>query len=216
MKLYKVVQEHGLAVEFAQQQQSDMVPWIKRRFSAVDKTIDTKLCEYLIFLCGGLMTNLASEIAKIAAYAKGSAVRQEEIDAVATPVLDAVIFNLTDAVTERRYDKAMDILHELLEMKYEPVVLMAAMGRQLRQVYSARLVIQERKTARELAELWGFRSPYPAERLLRAARGVALDWCREAVRLCAMTDLELKSGSSDKQRILELFVARLSLKGKIA
>ena len=216
MKLFAAMQDNGLVVEFARQKQSDMIAWIKRRFGAVDKAIDTKMCEYLIFLCGGLMTNLVSEIAKIAAYAKGKEVGKNEIDAVATPVLDAVIFNLTDAVTERRYDKALEILHELLEMKYEPVVLMAAVGRQLRQVYSARLVLQERKTARDLAELWGFRSPYPAERLLKAAGGVTLTWCRSAVRLCAMTDLELKSGSSDKQRTLELFVARLSTGGSAA
>ena len=62
------------------------------------KEIDRQTAEYLIFTCGGLMTGLVPEIAKIGAYAKGRAITQKDIDAVADPVLSAEVFRLSDRV----------------------------------------------------------------------------------------------------------------------
>ena len=70
-KLYKAVTDHVEAVEFRPADNSDLVVWIARRFKALGKEIDRQTAEYLIFTCGGLMTGLVPEIAKIGAYAKG-------------------------------------------------------------------------------------------------------------------------------------------------
>ncbi|MFR3921576.1 MAG: hypothetical protein ACLTYN_05915 [Dysosmobacter welbionis] len=69
-KLYKAVTDHVEAVEFRPADNSDLVVWIARRFKALGKEIDRQTAEYLIFTCGGLMTGLVPEIAKIGAYAK--------------------------------------------------------------------------------------------------------------------------------------------------
>ena len=86
-KLYKAVSDHVEAVEFRAADHSDLVAWIARRFKALGKEIDRQTAEYLIFTCGGLMTGLVPEIAKIGAYAKGKTITQKDIDAVADPVL---------------------------------------------------------------------------------------------------------------------------------
>lgn len=69
-KLYKAVTDHVEAVEFRPADNSDLVVWIARRFKALGKEIDRQTAEYLIFTCGGLMTGLVPEIAKIGAYAR--------------------------------------------------------------------------------------------------------------------------------------------------
>ena len=89
-KMHHLLKQKGHIVQFAQQSQSDLVRWIEKRFSATGHKIGTREAEYLIFLCGGLMTGLISEIGKISAYATGTQITKEEIDAVAEPVLDAV------------------------------------------------------------------------------------------------------------------------------
>ena len=53
-----------------------------------------------------------------------------------------------------------------------------------------------------MAELWGMRSSYPAEKLMSAARRFDLDWCREAVVRAARTDLAMKSTGADGQDLL--------------
>ena len=70
-KLCAAIDKYVSAVEFRPQDNSDLVPWIIRRFRALDKDIDRQTAEYLIFTCGGLMTGLVPEITKIGTYARG-------------------------------------------------------------------------------------------------------------------------------------------------
>ena len=57
-KLWDVIEKNGTVVEFAKQDQRDLVPWIVRHFAAHKKQISTDLCVYLIEITGGTMTAL--------------------------------------------------------------------------------------------------------------------------------------------------------------
>ena len=127
-KLTKAIADHVQAVEFRAAENSDLIAWIARRFRALGKDIDRQTAEYLIFTCGGLMTGLVPEITKIGTYAKGKIITQKDIDAVADPVLSAEVFRLSDAVVQGNYDRAAQILGDLLKMQTEPIVILAAPG----------------------------------------------------------------------------------------
>ena len=209
-KLYKAVTDHVEAVEFRPADNSDLVVWIARRFKALGKQIDRQTAEYLIFLCGGLMTGLSQEIAKIGAYAKGEVITQRDIDAVADPVLSAEIFKMTDAVSQSDYNKAAAILGDLLKMQEEPIVILAALGSQLRRLYTARMAIDSGKDKYWLMELWEMRSDYPAKLLLQSAKRVSAQWCGDAVKMCQVADLRMKSQRGvDPAEELKLLLARL-------
>ena len=207
-KLAATIKAHGMAVKFTRQEQGDLVDWIRRRFKALDHDIDSELARYLIFLCGDLMTGLISEIGKIGAYAQHRAVTRADIDAVAIPQLDAVVFQLTDAIAAGDFDKASSVLSDLLHMGEPPIKLLSVLGRQLRQLYSARLAMEERKGAGYLVELWGMRSAYPAQKLMDAARRFDRNWCRYAVLEAARTDLAMKSqaGADGEELLIDLIL----------
>lgn len=207
-KLAGVIKEKGSVVPFNRQEQGDLVDWIRRRFRALDHDIDSELARYLIFLCGDLMTGLISEIGKIGAYARHRAVTRADIDAVATPQLDAVVFQLTDAIAAGDFDKASSVLADLLHMGEPPIKLLSVLGRQLRQLYSARLAMEERKGTGYLVELWGMRSAYPAQKLMDAARRFDRSWCRYAVLEAARTDLAMKSqvGADGEELLIDLIL----------
>lgn len=207
-KLAAAIKANGAAVKFTRQEQGDLVDWIRRRFKALDHDIDSELARYLIFLCGDLMTGLISEIGKIGAYARHRAVTRADIDAVAIPQLDAVVFQLTDAITAGDFDKAVSVLSDLLHMGEPPIKLLSVLGRQLRQLYSARLAMEERKGTGYLVELWGMRSAYPAQKLLDAARRFDRSWCRWAVVQAAETDLKMKSqvGADGEELLIDLIL----------
>ena len=211
-KLAAVVKEKGSVVAFDRQSQGDLVSWIARRFRALDRDISSEDARYLIFLCGDLMTTLASEIGKIGAYAAHHRVTRQDIDAVATPQLDAVVFQMTDAIAAGNFDKAAEVLGDLFHMQEKPVALLAALGRQLRQLYTARLALEEKKGVPYLMELWGMKSSYPAERLMGAARRFSLAWCRWAVIRCGQTDLAMKSGGGDGEDLLTALLMELAVK----
>ena len=63
----------------------------------------------------------------------------------------------------------------------------------MRQIYSARLALQQGRDANYVARLWGMR--YPANRLMNSARRFSLSWCRRAVIRCAQTHAAMRSDS---------------------
>ena len=209
-KLYAALSDKAQEVRFEPQDKSDLINWIARRFRATGHDIDARTAEHLMFTCGSLMTGLVPEIEKIGAYAKGEVITQRDIDAVADPVLSAEIFKMTDAVSQSDYNKAAAILGDLLKMQEEPIVILAALGSQLRRLYTARMAIDSGKDKYWLMELWEMRSDYPAKLLLQSAKRVSAQWCGDAVKMCQVVDLRMKSQRGvDPAEELKLLLARL-------
>ena len=86
------------------------------------------------------------------------------------------------------------------------------LGRQLRQLYTARLALEQRKGTKYLMDLWALRSSYPAERLMRSAKRFSLPWCRRAVIRCGETDLAMKSTGADGEELLIALLMELAVK----
>lgn len=209
-KLTKALADHVQAVEFRPAESHELTAWIARRFKALGKEIDRSTAEYLIFTCGDLMTGLVPEIEKIGAYTKGKTVTQKDIDAVADPVLSAEVFRLSDAVLQGQYDRAASILGDLLKMQTEPIMILAALGSQLRRISTARMAIDSGKDKYWLMELWGMKYDYPAKALLAAAKRTTAAWCADAVCQCQVLDRRMKSERGiDAAGELKLLLVRL-------
>lgn len=208
-KLAAALKANGTAVNFQRQEQGDLVDWVRRRFKALGKEIDSRLALELISLCGDLMTTLIGEIEKVGAYARGPKITRADIDAVAAPQLDAVVFEMTDAIGAGSFDQAASVLGELFQMQEPPQKILWSLGRQMRQIYSARLALEGGKGSREVSALWGIK-PYPADKLMRSARRFTLGWCRQAVVRCAQTDLDMKSTGRDGQELLTTLLLELA------
>ena len=208
-KLAAAIKQHGSTVKFTRQEQGDLVDWICRRFRALDHDIDSEQARYLIFLCGDLMNSLVGEISKIGAYAKQKRITRQDIDAVAVPRLDARVFQMTDAVLHKDFDKAAQVLGDLLSQQEAPIMILSVLGKQLRQLYTARLGLEAHKSSQYLVELWKMH-PYPAGKLMDAAGRFDLPWCRRAVSRAAQTDLAMKSTGGDAAELLTGFLMELA------
>ena len=133
------------------------------------------------------------EIHKIGTYAKGKTITQKDIDAVADPILSAEVFKLSDAVLQGNYDLAASILGDLLKMQQEPIMILAALGSQLRRIHTARLALDSGRDKYWLMELWEMKSDYPARLLMTSAKRTTAEWCADAVKMCQVLDRRLKS-----------------------
>ena len=210
-KLCAALNEHVQEVEFAQQERSDLLKWLKRRFAATGHDIDQTAADHLLFTCGSLMRGLIPEIEKIAAYAKHERITIADIDAVAEPVLDARIFDMTNHISARDYNKAAAVLGDLLRMQTEPIVILGAIGKELRRLYTARMALDSGKDRFWLMDLWQMRSDYPARLLLQAARRVDHAWCKRSLAACQLLDRRMKSEKNiDREGELVRFVMELA------
>lgn len=210
-KLYEALTKSAQAVKFEAQEKSDLINWIFRRFKATGHDISAAAAEHLIFTCGGLMTGLVPEIEKISAYVKGKTVTVEDINAIADPILDAVVYDITNAVTKGNYDRCCELLGQLLKKQEEPIMLLAAISKELRRLYTARIAIDSGKDKMWLMDLWNMRSDYPAKLLLEAARKTTAEWCRNALELCQKLDRRMKSETGiDRESELKLLMMQLA------
>ncbi|MDO5400441.1 MAG: DNA polymerase III subunit delta [Eubacteriales bacterium] len=207
-KLWEAV-EAGSIVEFAKQDQRDLVAWVSRHFAARGKRISTDLCIYLIDITGGTMTALSGEIDKICAFSGIPEIKKSDIDAVTEPVLDAVVFQMTDLLSAGRYDQALLKLQQLLKMQQEPLAILGAVGGSFRRIATARTLLDSGKNASDLQKLCGL-PDYPARKTMEAARRFSADFCRKASVLVLETDYNMKTSYDDPERLLELLILQLA------
>ena len=208
-KLWDAVDKNGTLVEFAQQSQKDLIAWITRHFAAYDKRISTDLCAYLIDLTGGMMTDLKSEIDKISAYSGAATIVKEDIDAVTEPVLDAVVFQMTDLLAAGNYGGALLKLQQLFKMQQEPIAILGAVGSHFRRLGTARTVLDSGRGSGDLMKLCGL-SDYPARKTMDAARRFSAAFCAKSAELVIETDYRMKTSYDDSERLLELLILQLA------
>ena len=207
-KLWEAV-ETGNIVEFAKQDQRDLIAWVSRHFAAREKRITADLCAYLIDITGGTMTALSGEIEKISAYSGAAEIRRSDIDAVTEPVLDAVVFQMTDMMSAGRYGQALEKLQQLLKMQQEPLAILGAIGGHFRRISTARILLDSGRNASDLQKLCGI-PDFAARKTMEAARRFRPEFCRSAARLVLETDYQMKTSFDDSERLLELLVLCLS------
>ena len=208
-KLWDAVSKHGTIVEFAKQSQRDLIAWIQRHFMSSGKRISSELCVYLIDITGGTMTALQGEIKKIAAYSGADTIVKADIDAVTEPVLDAVVFQMTDLLGMGKYGEALLKLQTLFKMQEEPIVILGAVGGHFRRISTARTLMDCGKNADDLMRLTGLKD-YPARKTMGAAKHFNAKFCRKAAELILETDYKMKTSFDDQERLLELLVLELA------
>ena len=208
-KLWDAIQNNAKIVEFPKQSQRDLIAWVDRHFRAEGKTISSDLCSYLIDITGGTMTALAGEISKIAAFSGADKIVKSDIDAVTEPVLDAVVFQMTDLLAEGKYGPALDKLQKLLKMQEKPLSILGAIGTHVRRIGTARTLLDNGKGASDFMRIYNMKE-YPAEKSMRSARRFSTRFCAAANELIMETDYKLKTSYDDPERLLELLVLRLA------
>lgn len=208
-KLWEQIDSHGLAVEFRKQDIRELVPWISRHFAAQQKKISNDLCAYLIDITGGTMTALSGEIQKICAYSGTQEIKKSDIDAVTEPVLDAVVFQMTDRISEGAYEKAFQSLSQLLKMQQEPLAILGALGSHFRRLLVGKCLMEQGKSAYELQKLCGI-PDYPARKIMESARRMDKSFCGRASELVLETDYRMKTSFDDSQRLLEMLILQLA------
>ena len=208
-KLWDSISNNATIVEFARQDQRDLIAWVTRHFASNQKKIDPNLCNYLIDITGGTMTALAGEISKICAYSGADQISKSDIDAVTEPVLDAVVFQMTDLLGEGKYGAALVKLHQLLKMQQEPIAILGAIGNHFRRLSSARILLDNGKNSSALQKMYNLKE-YPANKTMGAARNFSAAFCEKAAELILEADHQLKTSYDDPQRILEILLLQLA------
>ena len=208
-KLWDAISSHATIVEFEKQGQRELIAWVSRHFLSRGKRISNDLCAYLIDITGGTMTALSGEIAKICAYSGADEIKRSDIDAVTEPVLDAVVFQMTDMLGRKEYGPALVKLRQLLQMQQEPLAILGAIGSHFRKLSAARTLLDHGRPAAELMKLCAM-SDYAARKNMSAAAKFSAQFYEKAACLVMETDYAMKTSRDEPERLLEVLLTQLA------
>ena len=209
-KLWEAIDGNGEIIEFAKQDQKDLIAWVTRHFAAHKKQITSDLCAYLIDITGGTMTALSGEIDKICAYSGADQIKKSDIDAVTEPVLDAVVFQMTELLSGGRYAEALLKLQTLLKMQEEPIKILGAVGGHFRRISTAKRLLDNGRSSSDLQKLCAPMPDFAARKTMEAARRCKPEFCARAAALILETDYKMKTSFDDNERLLELLILQLA------
>jgi len=211
-KLYGTLDPVCSQIELSKQSERELIPWIRRTVGASKKTMDDNLCRYLINQTGGSMTVMAAELEKLVHFTDQTEITKYDIDQVVIPVLEAAIFDITKAIGDKDFDSALLKLKDLLRQDTEPIVINAVIGKQMRQMYTAKILSEHGKDAYELTQLYGIRD-FAAKQVYQQARGFKKPQLKEGCRICAQVDYDMKTSGGNGEDLLETALLQIAQLG---
>ncbi len=151
-KLSVALRKNAVAVEFKPPYESELPEWIRRRAAALNKRIEPDAAHLLHLGVGPNPGELVSELEKLAIYANGrDAITRDDVIQVAGDLRSATVFELADAVGNRRAGDALAVLHHLLERGDNPVAVVAMLIRHIGILRKARWLRNQGLPRAELA-----------------------------------------------------------------
>lgn len=206
----KMLKQAGaLFVPFQRPGEHDLARWVMRHFAAEKKRIDSKDAYYLLSICDNSMESLQNEIAKICTYAATDVITRKQIDAMATPSVEATVYQLSDALLDKQYDRAYHILGELFYLRTEPVLILGSLTSTFLTVYKVKALQESGAGREEILSLAGIRRPSLWNMYARMAGKVDMGLLQFILKDLAKADGELKGSKLDSRTVLELLLGSI-------
>jgi DNA polymerase-3 subunit delta len=206
-RLFKKVNEAGLAVEMKAPSEKELLDWVTNMCKKRERKVSRDTILTLLRYTAHNMESLANEMEKLFGVTSvGAEITREDIEAVCTPALETRIFDLVDAVGNKRPERALDIFSNMLLMKEQPLVILVMIARQFRLITQSKALAEKMRSASEIAALLCVRVFIVTE-CLRQANQFTSEGLLSALRDCLEADINIKSGRiSDKLAVETLII----------
>lgn len=120
-ELYKFIDENEIVCEFNELKPIQIIERIRKIANAYKVEIDDSTTKYLIESCGTNMQILINEARKLIEYAgENGKITKKDIDLLCIKQIESIIFDLTDNLGNKKVDKALEVLRNLIYQK-EPI-----------------------------------------------------------------------------------------------
>lgn len=165
--LLKAGEKHGKVLQSTLPKGHALESWITRRARGVGVKIAPEAVTMLSNFIGNNLRLLANEIDKLATYVgENGTIKAQDVQTLSAQVQEARIFDLTDALAQRRSKQALDILHDLLADGEPPIRLISMIISQVRSLMLVKELTQKGMRAAQVASTLSM-PPFIAEKCVR-------------------------------------------------
>ncbi len=206
--LVKKMKTAGIYAEFNYKTPAELALWCGKMLAKEGIQAADNVLEHLVFSCDEGMENLKNETEKLISYCSDKKIiEQEDVDLIVRKSLKSRIFEMIDAISEKRAAKAYEMLGELKVYKESPVKIIALLGRQAVMLLKTAVLLDENRYNDVASEL-GVR-PFIAKKYIDRARQAGVQALSDMVEKCAQADYSIKSGAADDWTVAEVLISEL-------
>lgn len=172
-------------------------------------TVSASNAQLLINRVGNHLGILYQECEKIKAYQESGEVSKETIIELTTQTIDTDIFAFIDTIVNHKLTESMIIYQELLKKNEEPIKIIVLLANQWRLIYQVRRLSEQGYTSANIASMLEVH-PYRVKLAFEKGRSIPDQMLLEYLVKLADLDMKIKTGQTDKDLGLELFLLGLS------
>lgn len=209
-KLYKSVTAKGRAVEFKAQDEGILKRWILGILKKENKKITERDLQLLLEKTGTDMSNISKELEKLVCYCiDKEAIEGADIEAVCTRQINNQIFDMMNAIAEKKQKKAMELYYDLLTLKEPPMRILFLLARQ----FNLLLQVKELNNKGYPTKIIGEKVALPgfiAGKYVSQAAKFSSNALRLAVNACVETEEAVKTGKINDVLSVELLLIKYS------
>ncbi len=209
-RTFKQAAKLGRAVDFKRRNEDELKRWILGRIRREDKQITRQVLELFLSRTGDDMDHIDTELEKLLCYTMGKdAILEEDVEAVCGSRLSDRIFDMVDAVAEKRQERAIELYLDLLLLKEAPMKILTLLTRQFEILLELKEMSREHVREDEMAERVG-RSRYLVRKFLRQTGMFTDRQLEDAVRGGVQAEEDIKTGRMNDRLAVEMFLMEYS------
>jgi DNA polymerase-3 subunit delta len=187
--------------------------WITRRVGGAGGSISPSAVNALVRFVGNDLWFMSSEVDKLALYAGGRRIEEDDVRTLVSHTQEANIFAMVDALFESRVGAAQDLLQLLLRQGVAPVQLLAMISRQVRIVFQIKELRNLKKSRGDIQNRLGLTSDFVLRKAWEQAGKYSPARLRAVYHRLLETDLAVKTGQYEGDLALDILIAELGQKG---
>ena len=158
---------------------------------------------------------MSNEVDKLALYAGGRRIEEEDVRALVSHAQEANIFAMVDAIFEFRVGAAQELLQRLTKQGVAPVQLLAMISRQVRIVFQIKELRNLKKTRNEIQNKLGLTSDFVLRKAWEQADKYSPERLRAVYHRLLETDIAIKTGKYNGDLAIDILIAELGQKGPV-
>lgn len=212
--LLKELAGKSVVKTFSLLKDAQLRPWVQRRVTEEGSSISPPAVGLLMKLVGGNLWIMASEINKLARFASGRRIEEDDVEAVVSYTQQASVFTMVDAIVELKAELAQRLLQQWLMRGATPAHLLFMLYRQVNMIVRARELRNQGKPRMEIQNKLGLTWEFAFRKTLEQASRYSLPRLKEVYQQLLEADLSIKTGKYDGEMALTILIAELCRPGQ--
>lgn len=209
-RFIKLADKAGAVAELGQREEGDLVNYARtyaeKQGSRMENSTAREVCER----SGWKLDKLLLELDKLCAYRPKAEITIEDVELLCTKQLDAMVYDLSKAIAEGNFEKAMSLIDIYRYNREEPVAVLAALSAATIDFYRIKCGRAAGRQAKDVFKDFNYKgNPNRFYYVEKDAERLTPRYLSGALDILLRCDYDMKSSKVDSFTLLEETVTRL-------